>query len=308
MYMSMVSAADSRTRIEKLEAENTRLSELVKELTAQVQWFQNQLFGKTSERRIVEPSPGQLFLGEQLREVTGEQATQTVKEHERKKRRTRSTDGDDQNLFFDESVPVEEIKVANPAVDGLGEDEYEVIGQKTTFRLAQRPGVYVILKYVRDVIKKKDEQKISCPPAPESVFEKSHADVSFLVGLLIDKFQYHLPLHRQHQRLENAGIKVSRAWLTQLVHRSGNLLEPIYDELVESIRSGRVKQIDETPIKAGRKKKGKMRTVDLPGSLVDDFRILQRDGAVHVLNAPSPAATSSLRIGETIATMALPGS
>jgi hypothetical protein len=123
--------------------------------------------------------------------------------------------------------------------------------------------VYVILKYVRDVIKKKtdvnEETQITCPAVPDSVFEKSHADVIFLAGLLIDKFQYHLPLYRQHQRLQSTGITVSRAWLTQLVHRCGDLLEPIVDAIVESIRKGRVKIMDETPIKAGRKKKGKMR-------------------------------------------------
>ena len=146
----------------------------------------------------------------------------------------------------------------------MSEDEYEVIAQKKTHRLAQHPGVYFIIEYVRDVIKikggKKEAQKITCPPLLDSVFEKSHADVSFLAGLLIDKFQYHLPLYRQHQRLTNSGIQVSRAWLTQLVHRCGDLLEPIFKALVESIRSERVKLMDETPIKADRKKKGKMHT------------------------------------------------
>ncbi|MCS6977003.1 MAG: L-2-hydroxyglutarate oxidase [Gemmatales bacterium] len=37
------------------------------------------------------------------------------------------------------------------------------------------------------------------------------------------------------------------------------------------------------------------------GELVDDFRIVHQDGMVHVLNAPSPAATASLVIGEEIA-------
>ena len=37
------------------------------------------------------------------------------------------------------------------------------------------------------------------------------------------------------------------------------------------------------------------------GNLLDDFRILRRPGMIHVLNAPSPAATASLKIGETIA-------
>jgi L-2-hydroxyglutarate oxidase len=37
------------------------------------------------------------------------------------------------------------------------------------------------------------------------------------------------------------------------------------------------------------------------GFLVDDFRIVEAERMVHVLNAPSPAATASITIGETIA-------
>jgi len=40
------------------------------------------------------------------------------------------------------------------------------------------------------------------------------------------------------------------------------------------------------------------------GKLLDDFSIVERPHQVHVLNAPSPAATASLAIGETIAAMA----
>lgn len=40
------------------------------------------------------------------------------------------------------------------------------------------------------------------------------------------------------------------------------------------------------------------------GSLVDDFRFVQADRMIHVLNAPSPAATASLSIGFTISEMA----
>ena len=39
------------------------------------------------------------------------------------------------------------------------------------------------------------------------------------------------------------------------------------------------------------------------GRLADDFVIVRQEGAVHVLNAPSPAATASLAIGEHIAAM-----
>src|SRR5262245_10904492 len=40
------------------------------------------------------------------------------------------------------------------------------------------------------------------------------------------------------------------------------------------------------------------------GSLVDDFKISVTAGAVHVVNAPSPAATASIAIGRHIATVA----
>jgi L-2-hydroxyglutarate oxidase LhgO len=40
------------------------------------------------------------------------------------------------------------------------------------------------------------------------------------------------------------------------------------------------------------------------GSLVDDFSIVSGPDAIHVLNAPSPAATASLAIGRHIATLA----
>jgi L-2-hydroxyglutarate oxidase len=44
--------------------------------------------------------------------------------------------------------------------------------------------------------------------------------------------------------------------------------------------------------------------VDANGALVDDFRIVEAERMIHVLNAPSPAATASLSIGRTIAAIA----
>jgi L-2-hydroxyglutarate oxidase LhgO len=45
--------------------------------------------------------------------------------------------------------------------------------------------------------------------------------------------------------------------------------------------------------------------LDADGSLVDDFVVHEAGGAIHVRNAPSPGATSSLAIGELIADRAL---
>ncbi len=44
--------------------------------------------------------------------------------------------------------------------------------------------------------------------------------------------------------------------------------------------------------------------VDATGRLLDDFHIVETPGAIHVLNAPSPAATASLAIGREVASLA----
>jgi L-2-hydroxyglutarate oxidase len=44
--------------------------------------------------------------------------------------------------------------------------------------------------------------------------------------------------------------------------------------------------------------------VEPSGVLCDDFRIVEAEGMVHVLNAPSPAATASISIGRAIADIA----
>ena len=240
-----------------LECENA-------DLRRQLAWFKRQIFGEKSERRIVDADAIQGYLGQDfstLPDQTPPNKKSRVAGHEREHKPNKPTEGaDESTLFFDdERVPVEVIDVANPEVAQLSPDEYEVIGEKVSHRLAQRPGSYVILKYVRPLIKRRDTLALSCAPAPAGVIEGSRADVSFIAGMMVDKFAHHLPLYRQHQRLRDAGVQVSRAWLTQLMQSSVTLLEPIHAAQLSSIRASRVKAMDETPIKAGRAGPGKMK-------------------------------------------------
>ena len=84
--------------------------------------------------------------------------------------------------------------------------------------------------------------------------------MSFLAAMLVDKFRYHLPLYRQHQRLADGGIVVSRSSLNTWASRAIDLLEPICRAQNANVLQSRVLAMDETSIKAGRKAKGKMRT------------------------------------------------
>ena len=247
----------------ELEALVGKLSHENADLRRQVAWFQRQIFGQKSERRLqLMPDGMQASLGDAFDTLPAQPAPKKtrVEGHERQQQ-PKFPAADESTLFFDEQkVPVEVIHVPNPEAEGLSADAYEVIGQKVSHRLAQRPGSYVVLKYVRPLIKRHDTQALSCPPAPVGVIEGSRADVSFIAGMMVDKFAFHLPLYRQHQRLRDAGFKVSRPWLTQLMQQAVALLEPIHEAQLASIRAGRVISMDETPIKAGPSGTGKMKS------------------------------------------------
>ncbi|WP_366511274.1 IS66 family transposase, partial [Vibrio cholerae] len=77
----------------------------------------------------------------------------------------------------------------------------------------------------RPVFRRKGSDKPVTTPAPSNVLDNSLADVSLLAGLMVDKFQFHLPLYRQHQRIQQAGITLSRSTLTNLIKRSIDLLD-----------------------------------------------------------------------------------
>jgi len=260
--------ANRTTEVSSMSSEQLRgvvqqQDEKIQALTQQLEWFKRQIFGRKSERFIAESDPSQLHLGGALADVSVVSAPlrQAVPAHTRRAPQ-RDAAADAESLpFFDESrVPVHTMQVLSPEIAALRADQYEVIGEKVTYRLCQQPGSYTVIKYVRPVVKRLDTQAISCSPPPLGVIESSRADVSFVAGLLVDKFAYHLPLYRQHQRLTDSGINVSRPWLTQLAQKGIGLLEPVYAAQLVSVRASRVLCMDETPIKASPNGKGGMKT------------------------------------------------
>jgi len=255
-------------RVVELERENARLSADLASLSAdyttlkqQLDWFKRQLFGSKSEKRLdIDPAiQGNLLssLGVSEPLPPKDPPTETVTYQRRKKNRDGAVN--DTGLRFSDEVPQEVIAVTDPEMEAIPEDQRVLIGEKVTYRLAQRPGSYVILAYTRPVYKVLENQQILTTPAPMNVLDKSIVDVSFLAGMLVDKFCYHLPLYRQHQRLLQSGIKISRSSLTTWTNRAIDLLRPIVDPQSRHILQSRILAMDETPTKAGRKKKGKMR-------------------------------------------------
>ena len=243
-----------RDQFAALQKSHSALEQKNRSLEKQLSWFQRQLFGRKSEKLQTSIAEQQTLFPSDSLPVVVPSSEVEVAAHNRKKKPLLGTP-EDSGLRFDESrVPVKVIEIVPEKLQGESADEYEVIRTETTYRLAQRPASYVVLKYVRPVLKHRPSQALQCTPAPANVLEKSLADVSFLAVPIIDKLVYHLPLYRQHQRLKAGHIELSRSTLTNLMNRAAALLEPIAQAVLRSILQSKVLAMDETPTRAGRKK------------------------------------------------------
>ena len=242
----------------KLDAEHTSLIQTFAGIKQRLAWFEKQLFGQKSEQRPLELGMQLSLLGDMVPPLTKPKDETEQITYTRRKGKQRPDDCvNDSGLRFNDNVPVKVVTLVPDELKGEDADQYEVIGVKSTFRLAQRPASFEVLRYDRQIVKHKDSEAILPSPAPFNVLDKSVAEVSFIVGMLVDKFQYHLPLYRQHQRLAAAGITLSRSTLGTIVARGIDLLYPIVDAMLSSILQSQVLAMDETPIKAGKAGPGK---------------------------------------------------
>lgn len=211
-----------------------------------------------SEQQIID-NPYQTPLFEASPKPSAPPPDTDVKAHKRSSQKQRRNDDvNDTGLRFDDTVPQHIIDLPAPELAGEQADDYEIIDYKETTRLAQRIGSYVVLVYRRPVVRHKRRHTIATPAAPTNVLEGCYADVSLLAGMMVDKAIYHLPLYRQHQRLQDGGIYLSRATLINWMSNGIDLLTPIYEAQRQHILHSKVLAMDEVPIKAGRKSKGKM--------------------------------------------------
>jgi len=262
----------------------------IAELNAQVSWFKRQLFGQKSERRTGDSFPlnaeQQRLLGLTDAAASVPEKKTFIKGHERKKSNkvTGADNAAETGLRFGPEVRVEEVAIPNPATKDLEPKDYEVLSYRTTERLCQEKSAYFIKRFVQPVIKLKGSEQPINPPVIESVIASPYADISVLIGLIVDKFLYYQPLYRQHQKMKAQGIELSRATLTSWVYSFIDLFEPVYTAQVTSVLQSMVLSMDETPHKAGRRNGHQQMSVCYLWFLYGD----KKEVVIH--NSPSRAA------------------
>jgi transposase len=161
--------------------------------------------------------------------------------------------------------------------------ERPLLGYETREELACEPAKF----WVRVIQREKrashclEEQGVVTAPAPAQIVPKGKLSNEFIIELLAQKYQQHLPVYRQQVGLaENYGIELSRKTLTDAILAAGSLLGAVVQAQKVELLAGGYIQADETtmpcqtPEKTGRNHRAYMWEYSAPGGVVIfDFRM-----------------------------------
>ncbi len=203
------------------------------------------IYGSRHERFIPTTPPEQLSLG-----ISAEQkptlvtATERL-EYTRKKKQSTTETIKTGRMKLPANLPREQV-VIEPAEDVSG---MKKIGEEITEELERIPGKLFVRQYVRPKYAKSNGEGVVIAELPARPIDKGIPGPGLLAQIVIDKYTDHLPVHRQIQRFEREGIKLSSSTLTDWISGTCTLLEPLYEVLKKKILSSDYLQADETPIK-----------------------------------------------------------
>lgn len=228
-------------------AETTKLNQKIASLQEQLEWLKKQIFGKKSEK-IVQSSDCQLTLFD-LKSLESEVVkVEKVAGFTRKKKVSGTT-----SIQFPEDLPVERTiydLTEEEKICSITNQPLIKIGEEISQKLAFKPGSYFIKEIIRPKYKapKGGNEAISIASLPDSLIPRCKADETLLADILVKKFSDHLPLYRQVEIFNRENIHISRQVLSNWVVKCGQILKPLYNELMKAVLKDRNIFIDEVPV------------------------------------------------------------
>lgn len=234
-----------------LRSENEHLKDKILHLKEQLEWLRRQVFGQKSERFIDAASKDELLPGLNLSAEAEKALTEIiVPPHKRRKKKN----GKNQfKVDIPDDLPREkEIKdiPEEAKIDSKTGNKLVKIGDDIVEKLAYRPGSY----YVRQLIYPKYASKnnslfgVVQSSSEDCVIEGSKFDPSFMAHIVTEKFAYHMPLNRIHEKLNYYNIKISPQTLCGLVINLGHKIQTLCDLMKEELFSQKVLWTDDTHV------------------------------------------------------------
>ncbi len=115
-------------------------------------------------------------------------------------------------------------------------------------------------------------EQFAIAPLPPQPIEQGMVGPGLLAQILVNKYEYHLPLYRQEKMFrQQFGVELSRKTMGSWVGQSLELLKPVYRVIRDDLQRGHYLQADETPIRyldpdvKGKSQQGYLWTYSRPG-------------------------------------------
>lgn len=255
--------------LDTLEAKNQELEAVVaekekqiKKLTDQLAWFRHKFFGASSEKHIAE-YPNQRKIDWEGLEVLPEEkeaieeAEKELIEYERRK------PAKNKKKAVRQPLPDHlrrEVEVIEP--EGK-QDNWVRIGVEVTEILEYKPGETYVRRIERpryavksmEATKNGDNNQneeetaaIRIASMPLLPLPRSNAGPSLLAELMMNKYFYHLPFHRQISMLKMAGIRLPASTVNGWFQGGSDLLRALYFRLKDIVLSSNYIQVDESTV------------------------------------------------------------
>lgn len=277
---------DTCTREELIASHKEQVSKY-EQLAHELDQLKRMLYGAKSERFISTQSPDQLNLFASTAAETPstkEDTTHQVRAHERKEKIKRIPVRKD----FPDHLPRRVVTI-KPQEDTSA---LELIGTEQTKVLNYIPPQIEVIVFEREKYKRINTDgsiEILIGDLPDRGIDKGNTTPAFQSHVITDKYLDHLPLYRQHKRLERLGLDMPQSTLNDIVRRIALLLTPMCDIIVEKTLQSQYTQADESSIRVlnkdheGGSKKGCMQVVHAVNERLAYFRYTPTKEKHHLL-------------------------
>jgi transposase len=242
-----------KSKDKELESKDEEINNLKKKL----EFLENQLlnknrkiFGKSSEQ--VDSEQLSIF-NEPEKLHDPKKAEPELEEIIYVREKPSKNKGKKDNLANLERVTIEhKLQVGEDSCNECGEP-LEVIGKKTKEILKYVPAKVYIEEHITYSYACKScddlETNIVTATIPKTILGKSMASNDILSHVIILKYQYAMPLHRQESYFKMLGANLSRQTLSNWIMSASNEFSCIYDLMKEELVKSSYIQADETTLK-----------------------------------------------------------
>jgi transposase len=134
---------------------------------------------------------------------------------------------------------------------------FKDLGTDVMEELEYVPGHYIVNQIIRPRLACTCCEAVVQAPMPSRPIPKSFVGPALMAHILASKYGYHLPLYRQSQMFENAGIELSGSLLASWVGKSTKLLERVSDAIRDHVFAAQAIFMDDTTVKLLQKSKSR---------------------------------------------------